>query len=68
MENLDCKINVFNIQKYKKCNIQEKKDDGESLHDLVKHENTKTPDVVYIGMFGCMKSCDSKCSAIKFTI
>ena len=55
MENLDCKINVLNIQKYKKCNIQEKKDDGESLHDLVKHENTKTPDVVYICMFGCMK-------------
>ena len=41
MENLDCKINVFNIQKYKKCNIQEKKDDGESLHDLVKHEIQK---------------------------
>lgn len=55
MENLDCKINVLNIQKYKKCNIQEKKDDGESLHDLVKHENTKTPDVVYICMFGYMK-------------
>ena len=34
---------------------QEQKKDGESLHDLVKHEITKTPDVVYICRFRRMK-------------
>ena len=34
---------------------QEQKKDGESLHDLVKHEITKTPDVVYVCRFRRMK-------------